>query len=94
MRIVYGYQVVDGMICIKEDEASVISLIYDMYLNGKSLRKISAELFSREIKSPTGKDKWSAQYLDNVISSKKYIDIVSFEKYIAACFEKDTRLKK
>lgn len=94
MRIIYGYQVVGDMICIKEDEADVISLIYDMYLAGNSLRKISAELFSRGIKSPTGNDRWSAQYLDNVLSSKKYIDIVTFEKYIAACFARDSRSRK
>lgn len=47
MKIIYGYQVVGDMICIKEDEAKVISLIYNMYIAGNSLRKISAELLSR-----------------------------------------------
>ena len=94
MKIIYGYQVVGDMICIKEDEAEAIKLIYDMYLAGNSLRKISAELFSRGIKSPTGNDKWSAQYIDNVLSSKNYIDIVSFDKFYETCIEKDRRSKK
>ncbi len=94
MKIIYGYQVVGVMICIKEDEAKVISLIYNMYIAGNSLRKISAELLSRGIKSPSGNTKWSAQYIDNILSSKKYIDIVTIEKFFAACFERESRSRK
>ncbi|MBO4693128.1 MAG: recombinase family protein [Clostridia bacterium] len=94
MKIIYGYQVVGDRICIKEDEAEAIKLIYDMYLDGCSLRKISDELFNIDIKSPSGKDRWSAQYIDNVLSSKKYIDIVSFEKFYETCIIKDGRSKK
>ena len=68
-----------------DGEANVVSLIYDMYLAGNSLRKISAELFDGGIKSPPGHDNWSAQYIDNILSSKKYIDIVSLERFFAAC---------
>lgn len=94
MRIIYGYQVIGDRICIKEDESKAIKLIYDMYLEGCSLRKIADELFSRGIKSPSGKDRWSAQYIDNVLSSKNYIDIVSFDKFYETCIEKDHRSKK
>ena len=94
MRIIYGYQVVGDRICIKENEATAIKLIYDMYLDGCSLRKIADELFSRGIKSPSGKDRWSAQYIDNVLSGKNYIDIVSFDKFYETCIEKDRRSKK
>lgn len=94
MRIIYGYQVVGDRICIKEDEAKAIKLIYDMYLGGCSLRKIADELFSRGIKSPSGKDRWSVQYIDNVLSGKNYIDIVSFDMFYKMCIEKDRRSKK
>lgn len=94
MRIIFGYQVVGDRICIKEDEATAIKLIYDMYLDGCSLRKIADELFIRCIKSPSGKDRWSAQYIDNVLSSKNYIDIVSFDKFYETCIEKDRRSRK
>ena len=65
-----------------------------MYLKGNSLRKISDELFNRGVKSPSGKDRWSAQYIDNVLTSKKYIDIVTFELFIETCFEREIRSKK
>ena len=94
MRIIYGYQVVGDRICIKEDEAKAIKLIYDMYLDGCSLRKIADELFSRGIKSPSGKERWSSQYIDNVLSSKNYIDIVSFDMFYKMCIEKYRRSKK
>lgn len=93
MRIIYGYQVINDRICIKEDDAKAIKLIYDMYLDGCSLRKIADELFSRGIKSPSGKEHWSAQYIDNVLSSSKYIPIVSFDKFFETCVIKDRRSK-
>ena len=80
MRIIYGYQVVGERICIKEDETKTIKLIYDMYLDGCSLRKISDELFRRGIMSTSGKDRWAAQYIDNVLSSKNYILSIHFFK--------------
>ena len=57
MRIIYGYQVVGDRICVKEDEAEAIKLIYDMYLGGCSLRKIFDELFKRGVKSPSGRNR-------------------------------------
>lgn len=94
MRIIYGYQVFGDRICIKEDEANAIKLSCDMYLDGCCLRRIADELFSRCIKSPSGKDRWLAQYIDNVLSSKNYIDIVSFDKFYETCIEKERRSKK
>ncbi|MBQ7645952.1 MAG: recombinase family protein [Clostridia bacterium] len=94
MKIIYGYHVIDDKICLKENEAAVIKLIYDMYLKGNSLRKISDELFNRGVKSPSGKDRWSAQYIDNVLTSKKYIDIVTFDLFIETCVEREIRSKK
>ena len=55
MRIIYVYQVVDGMICIKEDEASVISLIYDMYFDGNSLKKPLPNFFADVLNHRLGK---------------------------------------
>ena len=94
MRIIYGYQVVGDRVCIKESEATIVSLIYDMYLEGSTLRKISYELYYRGIKSPSGNDYWSAQYIDNVLSSRKCIDIVTFKKYVDVCFERNRRSQK
>lgn len=41
--------------------------------------------------SPTDKSNWSAQSIDNIVRNSKYIPIVSFEKYIDACFAKERR---
>ena len=51
-------QIIDGYVYIKEDEADVVRMIYDMVINGHSLQNIQEELYNLGIKSPSGKDKW------------------------------------
>lgn len=43
-----------------------------MYLNGKSVIGIVAELERLGVKSPTGKDKWSKRTIDVMLSNEKY----------------------
>ena len=64
-----------------------------MYLSGYSLRRIADELFSRGIKSPLGKERWSAQYIDSVLSSKKYIDIVSFADSVRSAYTNSEKMR-
>lgn len=47
-----------------------------MYLQGKSIIGIIEELERLEIKSPTGKDKWSKRTIDVMLSNEKYIGTV------------------
>ena len=61
-RICYGYsQDGNGNLVINEFEATIVKLIFEMYLSGYSLSGISKELENAGIKSPTGKDKWSSE---------------------------------
>ena len=92
MKIPYGlYLNEKNEVCIDNEKANVIVMIYDMYIDGVSLRKISNMLNEKGYSSPTGKSDWSAQSIDNIIRNSKYIPIVSFEKYIDACFARECR---
>lgn len=76
-RKCYGYKNdVDGSLIINDEEARNVQLIFDMYLQGKSVVGIIAELERLEIKSPTGKDKWSKRTIDVMLSNEKYIGTV------------------
>lgn len=71
-RICYGYsQDENGKLIINEFEAAIVKLIFEMYLSGCSLSGICKELKTAEIKSPTGKDKWSSETISKLLSNEK-----------------------
>ncbi|MBQ7950649.1 MAG: recombinase family protein [Clostridia bacterium] len=94
-RICYGFgRDENGFVYIKEDEANVVRMIYDMAINGNSLQKIQAELFNREIKSPSGKDKWIRDVIDKTINNEKYLTyIISLENFVDASIGKESRCR-
>lgn len=92
MKIPYGYYLNrQNEIAIDLAKAEAVVMIYDMYIEGASLRKISQKLNEKGYLSPSGKSTWSAQAINNIISNSKYIGIVSMEKFIEASFVKEGR---
>ncbi len=76
-RKCYGYKNgSDGSLIIDDAEAKNVQLIFDLYLQGKSIIGIVAELEELNIKSPTGKEKWSKRTIDVMLSNEKYIGTV------------------
>lgn len=68
-RICYGFgRDENGFVYIKDDEADVVRMIFDMAINGHSLQNIQTELLRREIKYPSGKDKWTRDVIDKTMS--------------------------
>ena len=94
-RICYGFRRdEEGYVYIKEDEAEVVRMIYDMAIHGNSLQKIQAELLNRGIKSPSGKDKWTRDVIDKTINNEKYLTyIISLESFVDASIEKESRCR-
>ena len=94
-RICYGFgRDENGFVYIKEDEANVVRMIYDMAINGNSLQKIQAELFNQGIKSPSGKDKWTRDVIDKTINNEKYLTyIISLENFVDASIGKESRCR-
>lgn len=73
-RKCYGYiNDPDGKLVIDDEEGKNVRLIFDMYLQGKSVIGIVKELERLKIKSPTGKDKWAKRTVDVMLSNEKYI---------------------
>lgn len=76
-RKCYGYENdIDGELIIKEEDSKNVQLIFDLYLEGKSIMGIIRELEKLGIKTPTGKDKWSKRTIDVMLSNEKYIGVV------------------
>ena len=48
-------------------------MIFNLYLQGKSVLGIVKELERLEIKSPTDRDKWCKRTIDVMLSNEKYV---------------------
>lgn len=73
-RKCYGYfNDADSNLAIDDKEAKNVRLIFNMYLQGKSVIGIVAELERLGIKSPTGKQKWAKRTVDVMLSNEEYI---------------------
>ena len=73
-RKCYGYyNDKNGTLAIDEKEAKNVRLIFNLYLQGKSVLGIVKELERQGIKSPTGKATWPKRTIDVMLSNEKYI---------------------
>lgn len=73
-RKCYGYfNDEDGNLAIDDKESRNVRLIFNMYLQGKSVLGIVKELERLEIKSPTGKATWPKRTIDVMLSNEKYM---------------------
>ena len=70
----YGYDRVDGVITIREDEAEVIRGIINAYINGDSWYGIMKDLNARGIKTQTGKE-WTHENVRNRALNPAYAGI-------------------
>ena len=75
-RKCYGYvKDKNGDLVINEKQAVVVKLIFDLYLDGKSILGIVKELKKRNINSPTGKDNWPKRSVEEMLRNEKYIGV-------------------
>jgi len=93
MRTPYGYiRHETGAISINQEQAAMVNLIYDLYLQGKSLGGIADALKEQGVPSPTGKPIWVRAAIDNVLSNRKYVPhIISENLFWETQHEKDRR---
>ena len=57
---------------INEEQAATVRLIYRLFISGLSLYAITKELESRDIKSPSGKDRWHISTVKSILTNEKY----------------------
>lgn len=57
---------------VNEEEAKVVRLIYELFLEGHTPFSIAKELTNRGIKTPMGKDKWAQSTVQSILQNEKY----------------------
>lgn len=63
----------DGNFVIIEEEAKIVRLIYNLFLQGYGCLKIKKYLEDHGIKTVTSKEQWSTSTIDRILSNDKYI---------------------
>lgn len=63
---------VNGLPEIVEEEAVIIRTMYRRFLNGETLKGIADSLTRQGIKTPTGKNLWSAETVRHIRTNEKY----------------------
>ena len=79
-RIAFGYNRDGNKIVVNEGQAACVKMIFDYYLEGKSLFAIKEILEGVGIPSPQNKPSWGKQTLSNILSNPHYL---GSEKYPA-----------
>lgn len=94
-RRCFGYYTdKNGNLQINEEEAKVVRFIFEMYLAGESLLGIIRKLEIDRIKTATGKEKWSKNTLDKLLSNEKYSGDVEIFKTFSSIQLSPTKVKK
>lgn len=88
-RRCFGYQKNEnGDLEICPEEAEIVRLIFDLYLQGNSILSIIKELESKKILTPSGKKKWCNQLKSTSTSQSKFIQRL-FQKRCLRLFRKN-----
>ncbi len=97
-RNCYGYNTTfSGELIVNKVEAKVVRWIFERYLFGDSLGKITTGLQKQNIPSPSGKLKWNREAISKLLSNEKYTGSVLLQKTLSFCgvqFQNDGELQQ
>ena len=82
----------NGGLVVNEEQAKTVRLIYRLFLDGYSYKRIADELSSRGILSPMGKERWSHGTIVSILSNEKYKGDALLQKtYVSDFLTKTTK---
>lgn len=70
----------EGELIIVPEEAEIVRLIFRLYLEGNSSRKIKSYLEEKGIKTVTGNDNWQATVIEKMLQNEKYMGDALLQK--------------
>lgn len=74
----YGYKYDDGKLYVEWYEARVVRKIYDLYLNGRSLKEIEEWLNDEKIKTKK-EGKWTKKTISRILSNPIYCGFIEWD---------------
>lgn len=83
----------DGKPEIDPEQAVVVRRIYERFLSGDSLAKISTELNEDGISTPSGDGRWQPGTVESILKNEKYKgDAIINKTYIVDCISKKVKV--
>ena len=70
----------DGNLAINEEQAKIVRLIFQLFLEGMTAGRIAKELTARHILTVTGKERWNAKTIRGILSNEKYTGCARIQK--------------
>jgi len=80
-NIPYGYDYIEGSLIINNLEAKIVKNIFNMYLKGLSMKRISDELNLDNIPTKLNKT-WGAQTVSCILKNPLYCGFLHWEDYL------------
>lgn len=71
LRFMYGYRIEKGKIEINEDEAKIVRMIFNDYINGMGCTKIARKLREMGVEKIRG-GKWNSERVVEILKNEKY----------------------
>lgn len=91
-RICYGFNKRHDGEWIRNNDAANVLMIFNQYLQGKSIRDIIKLLKEMGIPSSTGKTEWSPRAIEKVLANESYVDrLISAEMFNQSKKERERR---
>ena len=76
----------NGSLRIVREQATIVRVIYKLFMEGKTTQGIANYLMERNIPSPTGKRKWQASTVGCILRNEKYKGDAILQKTFCADF--------
>ncbi len=80
-NIPYGYDYIEGRLIVNNIEAENVKKIFEMYLEGLSMKKISDELNLKNIPTKMNKT-WGTQTISSILKNPLYCGYLHWEEYL------------
>lgn len=77
---ILGYDRVNNTVVVNQEQAKTVRMIYDLYLEGKGLRKIQYELEQRGRLTSTGKRVWDVSNISRILKNSFYCGNIVYRK--------------
>lgn len=71
-RPAYGFELMDGEMTVKEDEAKVVRRIFDLYLQGNGIQTIADILNEEKVERRNKNVKWLCRSVRYILSNERY----------------------
>ena len=77
---ILGYDRVNNTVVVNQEQTKTVRMIYDLYIEGKGLRKIQYELEQRGRLTSTGKRVWDVSNISRIKKNSFYCGNIAYRK--------------